>query len=111
MDGLEKEMEMMKDRLDRFDGRLEEMNSNVVNSSARLEGVETGMETMKAYLREVRELLVAKEAGTSDKGKAPMEPPLSPTRSSPVRTTTPPPPNATEEPGNAERERTKRPSR
>lgn len=50
------------------------MNENMEEVKGQLCGVEARMEKMKEYLREVRELFVAKDSGLTDKRKAPMEP-------------------------------------
>lgn len=57
-----------------MDKRLGEMNENMEEVKGQLCGVEARMEKMKEYLREVRELFVAKDSGLTDKRKAPMEP-------------------------------------
>lgn len=74
VDGMEKELETVKSRLEGLDGRLEAMNGNMENVNGRIVGVDSGMETLNKYLHEVRELLVTREARTTDKRKAPVEP-------------------------------------
>lgn len=54
VEGLEREMKVVKNRLDRFDERLEKMSLNMMNSNIWLKGVETRMEMLKTNLREVR---------------------------------------------------------
>lgn len=63
------------------------------------------METMKEYLRELRELLAVRDEAVTNKGKTLIGGPSSPSHSTSVKTTTPSPLCTTEEPKQVEIER------
>lgn len=76
MERLENEVTVVHERLTEMSNGLENMNKDVgeklSDTHVRLEGLENGIEVMKGYLRDLKEVMIGKEG--DDKGKTLMNP-------------------------------------